>query len=129
MNLAYTLLYVDDVPAALDFYERAFGLVRGFLHESNAYGELSTGATKLGFVQHEVAASHGFAYAAIRPTAPPPGFELGFTTTDVGAAYARAVEAGATPLSPPEQKPWGQTVAYVRDLNGTLVEICTAMGE
>ncbi len=28
----------------------------------------------------------------------------------------------------PSTKPWGQTVAYVRDLNGTLVEIGAPVG-
>jgi lactoylglutathione lyase len=28
----------------------------------------------------------------------------------------------------PTVKPWGQTVAYVRDLNGTLVELGTPVG-
>jgi hypothetical protein len=28
-------------------------------------------------------------------------------------------------VSPPEKKPWGQTVSYVRDDDGVLVEICT----
>jgi len=44
---------------------------------------------------------------------------------DVEAATARAIEAGATQLVAPTQKPWGQTIAYVRDLNGFLVELCT----
>jgi hypothetical protein len=29
---------------------------------------------------------------------------------------------------PPTVKPWGQTVSYVRDLDGFLVEICSPMG-
>ena len=32
MRLGYIIVYVPDVPAALDFYERAFGLERRFLH-------------------------------------------------------------------------------------------------
>jgi len=49
-------------------------------------------------------------------------------TDDVRAAFARAVAAGAVALMPPKDKPWGQTVGYVRDLNGALVELCTPMG-
>jgi uncharacterized glyoxalase superfamily protein PhnB len=41
--------------------------------------------------------------------------------------YAQALKAGATSLSEPSAKPWGQTVAYVRDNNGFLVELCTPM--
>ena len=54
--------------------------------------------------------------------------EIGFTVADVPAAYERAVAAGARPMAAPLTKPWGQTVAYVRCPDGTLVELCTAMG-
>ena len=37
----------------------------------------------------------------------------------------RRFAAGAIVVAPPTTKPWGQTVAYVRDLEGMLVEICT----
>ena len=40
----------------------------------------------------------------------------------------RAVQAGATLLKAPASKPWGQVVAYVRCPDGTLVELCTAVG-
>ncbi len=39
------------------------------------------------------------------------------------AAFEAAVNAGATKIAGPKVKPWGQTVAYVRDLDGVLVEI------
>ena len=32
MQLAYTILYVDNVAASLAFYEQAFGLRTRFLH-------------------------------------------------------------------------------------------------
>ncbi|NDB99734.1 MAG: VOC family protein, partial [Betaproteobacteria bacterium] len=40
-------------------------------------------------------------------------------------AYARAIAAGAVSIKGPVEKPWGQTVAYVRCPDGTLVEICS----
>ena len=39
----------------------------------------------------------------------------------------RAVKAGATAVSEPAAKPWGQTVAYLRDKDGHLVELCTPL--
>ena len=45
MKLKYAILYVEDVPATLDFYEQAFGLTRKMLHEGGDYGELDTGTT------------------------------------------------------------------------------------
>ncbi|MDR6126390.1 catechol 2,3-dioxygenase-like lactoylglutathione lyase family enzyme [Sphingomonas sp. SORGH_AS438] len=49
MKLGYTSIYVADVLAMIDFYERAFGLKRRFVHESNLYAELNTGETVLAF--------------------------------------------------------------------------------
>lgn len=125
MKLGYTIIYVADVPATLAFYEHAFGLKRRFLHESNLYGELDTGDTKLAFAGEEMAKEHGFAMRPNRPDTATAGFEIALVTQDPQAAYDRAVAAGAVPLSPPAEKPWGQTVAYVRDQDGCLVEICS----
>lgn len=128
MKLAYTILYVADVAASLDFYERAFGLARRFLHESGTYGELDTGATTLAFAQHEIARGNlGHDYRRAEDGAPL-GMELGLATADVPTAYARALAAGALGLSAPTTKPWGQVVAYVRCPDGSLVELCTPMG-
>lgn len=128
MQLGYILLYVEDVERCMQFYQRAFGLESGFLHESGQYGEMSSGATKLGFVQHETANSHGFTYERMSPGQKPAAFEIGLVTPEVEKAYTRAVEAGAIPVSKPVTKPWGQVVAYVRDCEGFLVEICSPMG-
>ena len=128
MKLGYTLIYVSDVAASLAFFERAFSLTRRFLHESLAYGELETGATALAFAQHEVARGNlGHDYVAADTSVRPLGMEIGLVTEDVAAAFAQAVSAGASALAAPTTKPWGQTVAYVRCPDGTLVELCTAM--
>jgi len=50
---------------------------------------------------------------------------VAFACDDVAAAYDRALAAGATAITEPTQKPWGQTVAYVRDRDGVIVELCT----
>jgi lactoylglutathione lyase len=126
MLFGYTILYVRDVPASLAFYERAFGQRRRFLHESGQYAELETGATALAFAALELAASNlpkELTPAVAAKSAP--SFEVCFVTEDVGGAYERAVGAGAEPVSAPLSKPWGQDVAYVRDPDGTLVEIAS----
>ncbi len=51
--------------------------------------------------------------------------EIAFSSSDVQRDYKRAVDAGAKCVSPPKLLPWGQQVAYVRDLNGVLVEIAS----
>jgi catechol 2,3-dioxygenase-like lactoylglutathione lyase family enzyme len=126
MRFRYTILYVEDVPATLDFYARAFGVETGFLHESNAYGELATGGTKLAFSSTALMTQLGKTPG--RPDPKAPVFEIAFETDDVPAAIARARAAGATVVQEPREEPWGQTTAYVADLNGYLVEICTSVG-
>lgn len=123
MKLRYAILYVDDVPATLAFYEAAFGLQRKMLHESGQYGELDTGATTLALSARTLMASLGKTPGMPDPAAPI--FEIAFETTDVTAGFAQAVAAGAAAVQEPKAMPWGQTIAYVRDLNGFLVEICS----
>jgi len=126
MKFAYTILYVPDVAAAIAFYEAAFGLTRGFVHECGDYAELATGSTTLSFASLSLAESNiegGVIPSDVRSR--PAAFELAFRTEDVASAYDRAIRAGALPASAPSLKPWGQTVSYVRDLNGNLIEICS----
>ncbi|WP_186392711.1 MULTISPECIES: VOC family protein [unclassified Pannonibacter] len=123
MILRYTILYVEDVAATLDFYERAFGLKRSFLHASGDYGELATGDTKLAFSSVELMKQLGKKPG--KPVLQAPVFEIAFETDDVQAAFDRAVAAGAKPVQQVRDEPWGQTTAYAGDLNGYLVEICS----
>ncbi len=127
MFLRYAILYVPDVREALDFYGRAFGAHTEFLHDSGDYGQLCTGETKLAFASRELIASSGKSPGNADPGAPV--FEIGFETADVAAAMKRAVEAGATVVQEVRREPWGQTTAYVNDLNGFLVEICSPVGD
>ena len=126
VRLGYTILYVADVAASLKFYEEAFGLARRFLHESGDYGELDTGATTLAFASHALADSN-FNGGVVRAneSKQPLGMEIGFVTSDVSAAHAKALAAGGKELKAPQQKPWGQTVSYLRAPDGCLVELCT----
>ncbi|MFT3816246.1 MAG: VOC family protein [Rubrivivax sp.] len=129
MKLGYTVVYVRDVAASLSFFEAAFGLKRRFLHESGVYGELETGETTLSFATHElgdmnVPGGHVRADESSRPL----GMEIALVTDDVPAAHRTALQCGATELSAPADKPWGQVVSYVRAPDGTLIELCTPMG-
>jgi uncharacterized glyoxalase superfamily protein PhnB len=128
VSLGYVILYVKDVSASLAFYEKAFGLSRRFFHDDKgkAYGELETGAARLAFASVELAELHlKQNVIAASPDKAPLGVEIALTTFDVPALFTRAVKAGAIEISKPETKPWGQTVAYVRDNAGHLVELCT----
>lgn len=129
IQFAYTILYVTDVTRSIAFYEKAFGFERRFLAPGEEYGELNTGSTILSFAALSLAntnLSEGFIQSS--PKGKPFGIEIGFTTVEVEKTYAAALEAGATAVEKAKTKPWGQVVAYVKDLDGFLIEICTPMG-
>jgi lactoylglutathione lyase len=128
MRFAYAIAYVRDVERSVTFYEQAFGLQRRFIDESGQYAEMETGETTLSFASNELGASNlpgGF--RRNDPAEPPAGIEIAFVAGDVDAAFRLALEAGATKVAEPKTKPWGQTVAYVRDPDGVLVEIGSQM--
>jgi lactoylglutathione lyase len=125
VRFAYTILYVPSVEQTLDFYARAFGFKRKFIHEGGDYGELDTGTTVLAFSALTLMRQLGKSPSAANAMAP--CFELAFTTEDVSSAMNKAVLAGAVRMAEPVQMPWGQTIGYVADINGFLIEICTPM--
>ena len=127
MKLGYTIIYVKNVPETVAFYEVAFGLSQRFMHESTLYAEMETGDTVLSFSAEEVIELDGLAFAPNEKSAIPAGWEICFITEDVPAAFEKALKAGCSPVSKPHEVPWGQTISYVRDLNGCLVEIATPM--
>jgi predicted enzyme related to lactoylglutathione lyase len=128
MRLAYVIIYVPDIEETVTFYENAFGVSRRFIHESG-YAEMETGATALAFATEKLAASNGVVTRQNRPNADAAAAEIAFVSNDVPTAFANAVAAGASACKEPQTKPWGQVVAYVRDKNGFLVELCSPVGE
>lgn len=56
--------------------------------------------------------------------------ELSFDVGETGRVdeeYARTVAAGAKPVYPPTDEPWGQRTCYVADPDGNLIEISAFM--
>lgn len=126
MKFGYTIIYTPNVPASLKFFNEAFGVATRFIHESETYGELETGSTALAFAAAEMGdeffpGGHVSASSSELPL----GMAVALIYDDVPGAHARALATGAKELCKPEDKPWGQTVSYVRCPDGTLVELCT----
>ncbi len=124
MKFSHITLFVKEVSQTVTFYERAFGFKQVFADDSGLFAELESEGKSL----------HIAAISAVKNNFPegfqetsrstlPVGIEVCFLTENVNAALAIALEAGATKYIDPEVKPWGQTVAYVRDLDGILIEI------
>lgn len=126
VKFGYTILYVEDVEKSVAFYENVFGFSRKFVTPENDYGELSTGETTISFALKKLAAQNlpdGFIESTLEDK--PFAIELGFITDNVGELVQKATSFGAVLIKEPTQKPWGQIVAYVRDVDGFLIEICT----
>jgi uncharacterized glyoxalase superfamily protein PhnB len=128
IKFAYTILYVSDVEKSVAFYEKAFQFSLKFISPDSTYAELITGETTLSFAHKELASSNlpeGFQESSL--STKPFAIEIGFTTENVENLLEQAIQAGGILVAAPKQKPWGQTVAYVRDLEGFLIELCTPM--
>ena len=127
-NLCNVIFYVENVAQTIAFYEKAFGLSRSFIDETGNYGQLETGRTALGFASFELGKMNlGAAFRPYTKSAPVAGMEIAISSTTLAETIAQAIAAGAELITPAEKKPWGQTVAYMRDPNGILIEICTPM--
>ncbi|MEY2513308.1 MAG: hypothetical protein QOJ89_666 [bacterium] len=128
MTLGWVIVYVDDPPAAAEFYERAFGLEAEFVVPGGTYAQMDTGATKLAFAAYSLGEGNfdgGVQRAAT--DGKPANVEIALVAEDVDGAWEQALAAGCEALAPPADKPHGQRVAYVRDPFGTLVELATPL--
>lgn len=127
MRFGYTIIYVEDVTATVEFYEKCFNLKRRFIHDSGDYAEMDTGETALAFSANTLASQSVEKFMFNTLNGDPAGIEIALLAGDVSSAFTHAVANGATPVLAPVTKPWGQEVALVRDLNGVLVEIASPM--
>ena len=123
MKLDGVMIWVPDVPATVAFYQAAFGLELQLMDDTKQYAQLGTGQTTLAFADEAAAASTGVSVRPHRPTVEAAAVQLAFVADDVRAAYQRAVDAGAVAEVPLVEKPWGQTLGYLRDNNGFLIEV------
>jgi lactoylglutathione lyase len=129
MTLGWVIAYVDDPPGTSTFYQQTFGLRHDFVATDGSYAQLDTGATKLTFASYALGEknfANGVRHADTNGK-PPPNVEIVLVAEDVDGAYRRALDAGCVSLAPPEDKPHGQRVGWVRDPFGNLLELATPM--
>ena len=97
MQFGGTVLYVDEVSAAVDFYRRTFGLGLRFFDEALGFAELETGGSTLAIAAHSLGRMlmpDGYSRPA---DGQPAAVEIAFLTADVSAAFAKAIAEGAAP--------------------------------
>jgi lactoylglutathione lyase len=116
----YVVILVEDLDRSLRFYSKTLGLPLG--HRSGPYAQFNTGYTRLSLYERG-AMQRTLGHRLVAPGPEAPGFELGFRVEDVDAAFSDLVAAGAPPVTPPANRPWGQRTAYVADPDGNLIEL------
>lgn len=127
-KLGWIIVYVPDVVAALDFYERAFGLRRTFVNATADFGQLDTGQTALSFAGRARAELEiGGTYQLPDPQEDPFNVEICLVFDDPVVAFRHAVATGCASIVEPAAKPHGQTTGFVRDPWGTLIEIASPL--
>jgi lactoylglutathione lyase len=109
---AFPILYVADVPRAIDFYEKVFGFEPEFRWEDN-------GQTTFAFLRLEPL---GIGIAKRDPEAVG-DFELCIYADDANAAADTLRAAGATEVRPPQDEPWGERRAVFRDPDGHTLHV------
>jgi len=102
-------LQVRGTPALIDFLKSSLGAVEAERHESPA-GTVVHAKIRIGDSMVEMGEAHG-------QWKPMTG-ALHLYVEDVDASYKRAIEAGATSLSAPSDKPYGERSAGVVDPAG-----------
>ncbi len=121
----HTILFVADQAVSRDFYRAVFGLqptldVPGMteflLSEHHILGLMpEQGIVRL--LGGAIADPHGATGI--------PRIELYVRVDDPDAMFARAIDHGATVLSPIEERSWGDRAGYVADPDGHVLAFAT----
>ncbi len=121
-NFASTVIYVPgSAKEVLDFYVTAFGLKLKHYDETFDFGELDAGECSIAVANHSAGEFMVGEMYSKEGDGLPKNVELAFTSDDVEKSFSIAIQNGCEALCPPKEMPWGQTVAYVKSIEGTLV--------
>jgi PhnB protein len=123
-NTLSTYLAVDDATRAIEFYKEAFGATeRGVMHGPD--GKVAHAEIQIG--DSVIMLSDPFEQSTLRSPK-----QLGAASSalfmyveDTDAAFERAVHAGASASSPPEDMFWGDRFGRVTDPFGHEWQIAT----
>jgi uncharacterized glyoxalase superfamily protein PhnB len=105
--------YVYGPPQLLDFVQRTFGAQVVERSPDGSEVELRLGDSMISLSLGERDGARGAIQVYVE---------------DVDATYARALDAGATAIAAPEDKPYGDRAGGVRDVAGNSWWIATFLG-
>jgi lactoylglutathione lyase len=124
MPRSFPVVYVRDVPRAVDFYEGLLDYSQQscFPPEGEAvFVCLNRDGVELGVV-HESSPQQLISQSI----GDGPRFELFVYVDDVDQTVGKMQDAGVTVLRPPENMPWGERLAFVEDPDGNPVTLAAA---
>ena len=114
MNIGYVNLYVDDLDAAVSFYEGHLGFELRFRDDAHGYASFDAGAVLLGIATIDPSApDHMATVGGLRG--------IGIVVDDLDAEHQRLASRGVTFAQPPERMPWGGYLALVEDPAGNIL--------
>ena len=113
-------LFVEDLHAAKQFYEKVFGLPLAF--EDDASAVFSFGSTMINLLK-TTAARELIEPAAVAPREAGSRMQLTIDVDDVDATCAELEKRGVELLNGPMDRPWGIRTASFRDPGGHIWEI------
>lgn len=116
-RVLFVKLVVADLPAALAFYERAFGFVERNRIVLPGMEEVMIGLPDDPFTLVLYHHTDGRALAHGDQHGP-----LGLSTRDIQAAWDGAIAAGAVAVRPPQELP-GMRIAFLDDPEGHTLEL------
>jgi PhnB protein len=122
-------LVVSPAPAAIEFYGRAFGAKPGMLMAGPGglvmHAEIKIGDSIVMLADEQPPMGPGPQTRKTPKNLGGTSFGVMLYVKDVDAAYAKAVEAGATGVMPPADMFWGDRFGQVEDPFGHVWSIAT----
>ncbi len=110
-------LLVEDLSKSREFYETKLGLRVN--SEDIGFVDYKLGESPLALFEKKFADAM-FQKKFMRPSG---GVVIALQVDDVGKACERLKEKGVAIFEGPKQTSWGQTVAYLHDPDGHIIEI------
>jgi catechol 2,3-dioxygenase-like lactoylglutathione lyase family enzyme len=118
-------IWTDDIEAMKKFYTEVLGF--SIINDLGSYLEFKNDGVRFALCKRSVMLEFSPEYAG---KSSGQGFELAFpcdTAEEVDSSYTRLITAGASPVHPPKDMPWGMRTALFADPDGNIHEIFTRL--
>jgi catechol 2,3-dioxygenase-like lactoylglutathione lyase family enzyme len=125
-NLQAITLFVDDLPAAAEFYREVFGLL--LIHRDDDSAAFDFGNTVINLLRTQ-AAPELIEPARVAEPATGSRMQLTVQVDDVDAVCVALAERGVVPLNGPMDRPWGIRTAAFAGPAGHVWEVAAPLAE